>query len=199
MIEARGLTKMWTATAGLRPVSFTVEPGELVVVRGRSGSGKSTLLALLAGLCAPDAGEAVVAGASPGPATPWARVALVPQVLGLAIELTIRENITDAAAERSVTRLDGLLDRLDLRGFADRGIDQVSMGQQQRTAVARALVQVPSVLLVDEPTSYQDGDHAQATVAELRSAAADGCAVLVATHDEAVVAAAHRVLELHAV
>ena len=73
------------------------------------------------------------------------------------------------------------------------------MGQQQRTAVARALVQVPSVLLVDEPTSYQDGDHAQATVAELRSAAADGCAVLVATHDEAVVAAAHRVLELHAV
>ena len=126
-------------------------------------------------------------------------MALVPQVLGLAIELTIRENITDAAAERSVTRLDGLLDRLDLRGFADRGIDQVSMGQQQRTAVARALVQVPSVLLVDEPTSYQDGDHAQATVAELRSAAADGCAVLVATHDEAVVAAAHRVLELHAV
>ena len=60
MIEARELTKMWSATAGLRPVSFTVADGEFVVVRGRSGSGKSTLLALLGGLCPADGGSGVV-------------------------------------------------------------------------------------------------------------------------------------------
>lgn len=200
MIVARELTKMWSATAGLRPVSFTVEDGEFVVVRGRSGSGKSTLLALLGGLCPGDGGSSVVAGRAPAPAMPWVQVALVPQVLGMAIELSVRENITDAAAGAvDASRLDGLLDRLDLRGFADRRIDEVSMGQQQRAAVARALIQVPAVLLVDEPTSYQDGAHAQAVVDELRRAAGDGCAVLVATHDEIVVAAADRVLELQAV
>ncbi|MDO8364615.1 MAG: ATP-binding cassette domain-containing protein [Actinomycetota bacterium] len=198
-IEARDLAKMWSPTAGLRPVSFTVAAGEMVVVRGRSGSGKSTLLAVLAGLCAPDGGSATVAGGTPAPAMPWARVSLVPQVLGLAVELSIRENIADAATAPDGARLDGLLDRLDLRAFAGRAIDEVSMGQQQRAAVARALVQVPAALLVDEPTSYQDGRHAVAVIDELRRAAAEGCAVLVATHDEAVVAAAHRVLELQAV
>ena len=92
-IEAVELTKMWSPTAGLRPVSLTVAAGEMVVVRGRSGSGKSTLLALLAGLCRPDGGSARVAGAAPTGDTPWAKVALVPQVLGMAVELSIRENI----------------------------------------------------------------------------------------------------------
>ncbi len=199
MIEARELTKMWSPSAGLRTVSFTVAAGELVVVRGRSGSGKSTLLALLGGLCNADGGSSMVAGDAPRATTPWAQVATVPQVLGLAIELSIRENITDAAAgSLDRARLDGPLDRLALRGFADRCIDEVSMGQQQRAAVARALVQVPTVLLVDEPTSYQDGTHALAVVDEFRRAAAEGCAVLVATHDDAVVAAADRVLDLQA-
>ena len=89
-IEAVELTKMWSPTAGLRPVSLTVAAGEMVVVRGRSGSGKSTLLALLAGLCRPDGGSARVAGAAPTGDTPWAKVALVPQVLGMAVELSIR-------------------------------------------------------------------------------------------------------------
>jgi ABC-type lipoprotein export system ATPase subunit len=154
---------------------------------------------LLGGLCSADGGAAVVAGDAPRATMPWAQVAMVPQVLGLAIELSIRENITDAAAgSLDTARLDGLLDRLDLRGFADRCIDEVSMGQQQRSAVARELVQVLTVLLVDEPTSYQDGAHALAVIDEFRRAAADGCAVLVATHDDAVVAAADRVLDLQA-
>ncbi len=196
MIEIRQLTKMWSDTAGLLPISFTVQPGEMVVVRGRSGSGKSTLLAVLAGSCAADSGEATVAGGSPGSSRPWSQIALVPQVLGLAIELSVRENITDAAAVLDRDRLDGLLDRLDLRDFVDRRIDEISMGQQQRVAIARALAQVPAVVLADEPTSYQDSLHARAAIDELRRGASDGCAVLVATHDDAVVAAADRVLDL---
>ncbi|MCB0984410.1 MAG: ATP-binding cassette domain-containing protein [Ilumatobacteraceae bacterium] len=202
-IEAVELTKMWSPSAGLRPVTCTVEAGEMVVVRGRSGSGKSTLLALLAGLCAPDGGTVRVAGTVPGADMPWHRLALVPQVLGMAVELSILENIVDAAAGTpgglDEARLGGLLERLDVAPFARRGLGEVSMGQQQRAAVARALVQVPAVLLVDEPTSFQDGRHADDVVAELHRSAAEGAAVLVATHDPIVVAAADRVLDLLAV
>ena len=151
-------------------------------------------------LCRPDGGSARVAGAAPTGDTPWAKVALVPQVLGMAVELSIRENIVDAAAGRpDEARLAGLLERLDVAPFAGRRLGEVSMGQQQRAAVARALVQVPTVLLVDEPTSFQDGRHADGVVAELHRSAAAGAAVLVATHDPIVVAAADRVLDLQAV
>lgn len=194
-IVASELAKMWSADAGLRPVTFTVEPGELVVVRGRSGSGKSTLLALLAGLCSPDGGTVSVNGAVPTLDTPWAKVAFVPQALALAVELSVRENITDAAPHAS-DHLHAMMQRLDLHEFAERCIDEISMGQQQRTAVARACIVQPRVLLVDEPTSFQDGHHASAVIAELARLAADGTAVLVATHDEAVVHAADRTLEL---
>jgi putative ABC transport system ATP-binding protein len=195
-IRTTDLTKMWSAQAGLRPISLDVDPGELVVVRGRSGSGKSTLLALLAGLCAPDAGTLSVDGSVPSAALPWSQVAFVPQVLALAVELSVRENILDAAPAAPADDVHALMERLDLHEFADRCIDEISMGQQQRAALARACVARPKVLLIDEPTSFQDGHHAAAVIAELQRLAGDGAALLVATHDEAVSTAAHRVLEL---
>ncbi len=195
-IVAIDLTKMWSVEAGLRPVTFTVEAGELVVVRGRSGSGKSTLLALVAGLCAPDVGTITVEGVVPSVDMPWASVAFVPQALALAVELSVHENISDAAPLASDAHLHEMMERLDLHEFAHRFIDEISMGQQQRAAVARACGAQPHVLLVDEPTSFQDGHHAAAVISELTRLAGDGAAVLVATHDDAVVRAADRTLEL---
>ncbi|HQZ35578.1 MAG TPA: ATP-binding cassette domain-containing protein [Ilumatobacteraceae bacterium] len=195
-IVAVELTKMWSAQAGLRPITFTVESGELVVVRGRSGSGKSTLLALVAGLCVPDAGSLSVDGVVPSFDMPWTDVAFVPQALALAVELSVRENISDAAPLVSDAHLHEMMERLDLHEFAGRCIDEISMGQQQRAAVARACNASPRVLLVDEPTSFQDGHHATAVIAELARLAREGAAVLVATHDDAVVRAADRILEL---
>jgi ABC-type lipoprotein export system ATPase subunit len=196
-IVARGVSKMWTSTAGLRPVDLDVAPGELVVVRGRSGSGKSTLLAVLAGLCPPDGGLIEIDGTAPGPDEPWDRVALVPQVLALAVELTVRENVADAIiGRRAVVDVDMLLADLGLTTEAARAVDAISMGQQQRTALARAIAPAPTVLLADEPTSFQDGGHADAAVGALREAARRGAAVVVATHDPAVVSAADRVLDL---
>lgn len=193
-IVARGLSKMWTATAGLRPVDLDVAPGDLVVVRGRSGSGKSTLLAVLAGLCPPDAGMLTIDGRAPGMDEPWVRIALVPQVLALAVELTVRENVADAAPD--AVDVDAVLADLDLATEARRSVDAISMGQQQRTALARAIAANPAVLLADEPTSFQDGGHAETAVAALRRAAERGAAVVVATHDPIVVAAAGSVLDL---
>lgn len=201
-VVGRGVSKMWTPTAGLRPLDITVDRGEVVVVRGRSGSGKSTLLAVLSGLCPPDTGTVEVDGRPPGPTEPWHTIAMVPQVLALAVELSVRENVADAVPTGRVTgegaadRAAHLLDLLDLTSEADRAITEISMGQQQRTALARAIAPHPAFLLADEPTSFQDGAHAAAAIASLRHTADEGTAVLIATHDVAVVGAADRVIDL---
>jgi ABC-type lipoprotein export system ATPase subunit len=195
-IDLRRASRLWDGAAGLHPIDLSVEAGELVVVRGRSGSGKSTLLALVAGVCEPGSGSVVVLGGRPGLDTPWGDVAIVPQVLALSAELSIGENVSDCARGADGERVADLLRRLDVIELADRTISEVSMGQQQRTAVARAMVADPKVLLADEPTSYQDDAHTRVVVDALRHAAGGGSAVLVATHDDVVATAADRVIEL---
>ena len=196
LVEMRGASRLWDGVVGLHPFDLRVEPGELVVVKGRSGSGKSTLLALVAGLCAPDTGEVLVAGTQPRVDMPWSQLAIVPQVLALAAELSVRENITDSAPNSDHARIDELLALLDLVELARRTISEISMGQQQRVAVARAIAVVPDLLLADEPTSFQDGAHTSVVVAALRHATVGGAGVLVATHDPAMIDAADRVLEV---
>lgn len=195
-IELRRASRIWEGEAGLHPIDLTVEHGELVVLRGRSGSGKSTLLALVAGACTPDSGEVLVLGVAPRLDMPWSDLAIVPQVLALSAELSIAENVSDCARDVSKERVDAVLHRLDVLELARRTTSEVSMGQQQRTAVARAMVVEPRVLIADEPTSFQDGHHAIVVVEALRVAAAAGAGVLVATHDDAVAGAADRVIEL---
>ena len=196
LVELRGASRLWDGVVGLHPFDLRVESGELVVVRGRSGSGKSTLLALVAGLCAPDVGEVVVGGTRPQVNMPWSQLAIVPQVLALATELSVRENITDSAPKAAAAQIDELLVLLDLAELAQRTITEISMGQQQRVAVARAIAVTPDLLLADEPTSFQDYAHTSVVVEALRHAAAGGAGVLVATHDPAMIAAADRVLEV---
>lgn len=189
---------MWSSDAGLHPIDLDIAAGEFVVVRGRSGSGKSTLLAVLAGLCDVGTGAVRVLGERPRASMPWTQVAIVPQVLALAVELTIRENVVDGANAAHAAKADALLDALDLSELADRSIGEVSMGQQQRAAVARALLVDPALLLADEPTSFQDGAHTATVVANLRRAADTGTGVLAVTHDDVLSQAADRVIELSA-
>ena len=196
LVEMHGASRLRDGVVGLHPFDLRVERGELVVVRGRSGSGKSTLLALVAGLCVPDVGEVSVGGTRPRVNMPWSQLAIVPQVLALAAELSVRENITESAPKESAARIDELLELLDIADLAWRTITEISMGQQQRVAVARAIAVTPDLLLADEPTSFQDGAHTSVVVAALRHAAAGGAGVLVATHDPAMIAAADRVLEV---
>lgn len=196
LVEMRQASRLWDGKAGLHPIDLSVDPGEVVIVRGRSGSGKSTLLGLLAGVCRPDAGEVLVLGRRPESDMPWSDVALVPQVLALAAELSIRENITDCAPQVDTSTVDALLSLLDVLDLADRTILEVSMGQQQRAAIARAMIARPRLLLADEPTSFQDDGHTLVVVESLRRAAEAGSGVLVATHDHALGAAADRVVEL---
>jgi putative ABC transport system ATP-binding protein len=195
-VELRQASRLWDGEAGLHPIDLDVDSGQMVVVRGRSGSGKSTLLALVAGVCAPGTGRVLVLGQAPRLDMPWSQLALVPQVLALSTELSIEENITDGDQRPDAAAVRRSMEMLGVVELAGRTIGEVSMGQQQRVAVARAAVADPKVLLADEPTSFQDDAHAEVVVRALRSAADRGAAVLVATHDDWVADAADRVVEL---
>jgi putative ABC transport system ATP-binding protein len=184
------------------PVDLFLRRGRLTVLRGRSGSGKSTLLSILAGWSVPTAGRLErAAGTDP---SSWAGTAIVPQSLGLIPELTVRENVEAPIrlaggrleAPADAETLAALFRALSIEEFADRIPGELSIGQRQRVAIARALACPAAVVLVDEPTSHQDADHATAIVAALAKAAADGAAVLIATHDERVIGAADDVIDL---
>ena len=190
------------ATVALAPLDLDVQPGEVLVVHGRSGSGKTTLLAVLAGWLAPSAGAVDFGPSLAQQRRRWHRTATIPQSLALLEELSLAENVALPAVLldrpwREARRLArARLEATGLFGLDERRPGEVSLGQQQRAAVARALVLEPALVLADEPTAHLDGASADLVVGELRRAAAAGSAVVVATHDPLVVDAADRVVEL---
>jgi len=187
--------------AVLDGVDLRVDPGEVVALVGRSGSGKTTLFQVAAGFEPPDAGAVRWPSTVAGP-PPWTELAVVPQSLGLLDELTIEENVALpgrlAGGATDPTAVAAALADLGVAHLAARLPAEVSLGEQQRAAVARAVVASPLVLLADEPVSHQNDAFAGAVLAALTGAAGRGAAVLVASHDPAVVGVANRVLELHA-
>ncbi|MGY1809800.1 ABC transporter ATP-binding protein [Blastococcus sp. SYSU D00669] len=185
-------------------VDLGVAGGELVALVGPSGSGKSTLLALLCGWESADSGTLTYGGAladRPPATLGWPELALVPQALGLVPDLSLADNVLLPARLRGGTadateRAGQLLADFGIAHLADRYPHQASLGEQQRVAVARALLLRPAVLLADEPTAHQDRGHADALLDALTAQARDGSAVLVATHDEIAWARADRVLSM---
>lgn len=180
-------------------VDLDVEHGEIVALVGRSGSGKTTLLTLAAGLEAPDAGTVIVLdGALPPEARPWSDVAILPQSLGLLGELTALENITlpSRLSGAPPPPTEALLERLGIDHLAGRFPNEVSLGEQQRIALARAVVGGPSLLLADEPISHQNHAWAAVMMELVSDLAAAGTSCLLATHNDAAFAATDRVLEL---
>jgi putative ABC transport system ATP-binding protein len=197
-VTVDGLTRHFrrgseTITA-LDAVSLDLFAGQLTVAAGPSGSGKTTLLSILAGFESHDGGRVTRVGG-----LRWREVAFVPQALGLLDELTTRENIEIAAVLDGTpdpTGTDRLMERLEIAHLADRYPSQTSGGEQQRTAIARALRLQPPLLLADEPTGHQDRGRVDLVLQVLREHAYAGNTVLISSHDEAVIAAADRVLTL---
>lgn len=207
VLEAHGLAKSYRRgpeeVHALVSADLRVEPGEVVALVGPSGSGKTTLLAVLAGWEMPDRGGIAWAGAPiERPADlGWDQLAFVPQTLGLLDELTVRENVQlplrlDGSPDAGSDRVDALLDGFGLTSLADRRPSEGSLGEQQRAALARALVRSPRLLMADEPTGHQDVGWAQVVLDALTAAAAAGTSCLVATHHRAVATYADRVLAI---
>ena len=181
-------------------VSLALRAGELVGLVGRSGSGKTTLLNVIAGWEHADAGTIDRAGRD-GVIPGWDELAVVPQKLGLFDELTVRENLEYPA--RLSGRLgelgggvDELMDDLAIAHLAARYPKETSLGEQQRTAIARALVLSPTLVLADEPTGHQDAVSERRVLDALGRAAADGASCLIATHNVALTPRLDRVFEM---
>jgi len=222
VVTARGLVRTFGEGRSARRVldgaDLDVEAGEIVAVLGRSGSGKSTLLHVLGGLDRPEAGTVEVggervtgAGERRLSALRRRHVGFVFQFFHLLPELSGEANVLLAARVRgaepgALARGRALVDRLGLRDVAESFPHQLSGGEQQRFAIARALVNDPSVVLADEPTGNLDVEAGAGVLELLRELAGTGTrptspgstgrAVVLVTHEASAAAIADRVLRL---
>ena len=204
VLDANALSKSYRrgdeVVHALDDVTLTLRAGELVGLVGRSGSGKTTLLNVIAGWEHADAGTIERSGARS--ATPgWDELAVVPQKLGLFDELSVRENLEYPARlhgrlEELRGRVDELMEDLAIAHLAARYPKETSLGEQQRTAVARALVLSPTLVLADEPTGHQDAVSVRRVLEAFGRSAAEGGSCLIATHNVSLAPRLDRVLEM---
>jgi putative ABC transport system ATP-binding protein len=209
LVSGHGLVKSFRRgpeeVHALREVGFTLSGGELVALVGPSGSGKSTLLNVLCGWERPERGTLAWSGGLGGRRADsfgWGELSLVPQALGLLADLTLRENILLPA--RLVRRLTELAPRAEelmaafgVAHLAARYPRQASLGEQQRCAVARALLLGPALLLADEPTAHQDAGWTAVLFTAFRELTGGGSVCLIATHDPQTWEHADRILTMH--
>ncbi|MCH8044300.1 MAG: ABC transporter ATP-binding protein [Planctomycetes bacterium] len=213
MIQLENVSKVYESLGGpvraLDELSLSIDAGEFVAVRGPSGCGKSTLLTIVGGLNRPSSGRVVVdgrdLGAMSGEELSQFRaraIGFVFQLFHLLPYLNVLDNVLVAAgtngqgqAEAKATEL------LDQFGMSDRLTHhpaQLSAGERQRTAMARAMLHQPKLILADEPTGNLDPESADAVLDHLQAYQQSGGTVLLVTHDDRAAARASRTIPLRA-
>jgi len=212
IVTLQNVTKRYDGTTqpALDAIDLAIEPGRITAVMGPSGCGKSTLLNLVGGLDRPTHGEVVVDGTRVDRLSEAAaarfrrtRVGFVFQFFHLLDDLTVRDNVAVAAllggsrrseAERMA---DEMLDQLGLGAHRRKLPGVLSGGERQRLAIARAVVNRPTVLLADEPTGALDRRNGASALALLEDLNRRGQTILLVTHDEALAgSSAHRIVRL---
>lgn len=206
IVEAHGLVKRFGLSPALDGASFAAAAGEVIAIMGPSGSGKSTLLHCLAGVLVPDAGRVYFEGRRLDDRSSGERAAVRRTRLGfvfqfgqLVPELEARENVMLPLVLGGMRRraagieADAWLDRVGLRDLGHRLPGELSGGQGQRVAVARALIHRPAVVFADEPTGALDSLAGEAVMELLTESAREyGAALVLVTHDPRVAAYADR-------
>ena len=210
IIEVRNLEKTYrrgdgTPVPALRDVSFSINSGEFVTIRGKSGSGKSSLLNILGCLDTPTAGTYLLDGEDVSDYDDLRRSRVRSERLGFVFQsfnllprTTALENVEVPAlyGDHTIDRdkAMALLTRVGLGDRAEHFVSELSGGEQQRVAIARALMNDPPVILADEPTGNLDSAAGESVMALLTQLHQDGRTILIVTHDEATAAYAEREL-----
>jgi putative ABC transport system ATP-binding protein len=211
-LELHGVTKTYpspTAVTALADVSFTVSAGQTVAITGPSGSGKSTLLNLLGTLERPSTGAVLVGGTDTSRLPDRAlsalrawRIGFVFQQFHLLEHLTVLDNVASGllyrglSARRRRAVAAGALEAVGLAARSSHRPSQLSGGEQQRTAIARAVAGEPDIVLADEPTGNLDSSTGAEIVRLIAGLAGSRTAVLVITHDASVAAVMRREVRL---
>lgn len=214
LISACGLVRTYVSGPNridaIGGLDLEVDPGALVVIRGRSGSGKTTLLNMLGGLDRPTSGSVLLDGEDVTAmdeaelsSVRRTKVGFIFQAFGLIPILTAAENVElpmRLVKENPSTRRDRAASLLEMVGLGDRvnhRPDELSGGEQQRVAIARALANQPRLLLADEPTGQLDSRTGRVIIDLISGLVrTEGIAAIIATHDPAPLALADRVIEL---
>ncbi len=213
-LQLRDIHKRFSSPAGefeaLKGINLTFNEGEFTGIVGRSGSGKSTLLNLIAGIDHPSLGEVsvenrVLTGMNESELSTWRgrNVGIVFQFFQLMPTLTIRENLLLAmdfvnkipVKERHDRAMD-LLGAVDISQLANKRPKQLSGGEQQRAAIARALVNDPNIVIADEPTGNLDSETSASIISLFATLSNKGKTILVVTHDASFEESFDRVVRL---
>jgi putative ABC transport system ATP-binding protein len=212
MIRLDHITRTFNGPKGkviaLNNVSMSLAPGELLAVRGPSGCGKSTLLLTAAGLLKPDSGKVLYQERdNPYDLTPDNRSRLRAELIGFVFQqyhlipyLTVKENIITPSLIAGVDDPDALahelISKFGLEARIDHVPSQLSTGERQRTALARALFNNPKVIMADEPTGNLDDDNADIVLNHLKNYVNGGGSVLLVTHSARAADYATRILNM---
>jgi putative ABC transport system ATP-binding protein len=209
-VRLTDVSKKYNSHVVLSETNLEIKAGEFIVIIGRSGSGKSTLLNLIGGLDYPSSGDVQMLGRSLAGLTEEQRARIRCQSLGFVFQffnliptLTVAENIrlpmalNGASKKEAIARAGELLQELAMEGCGERFPEELSGGEQQRIAIARAIAHRPAIVLADEPTGNLDLDTARDVIELLdRSCRALGTTLIMATHSREVVGLADRVLTI---
>jgi len=212
LLEIRRVSKTYEAGSrtvrALEDVSFAVDRGQFVAIEGPSGCGKTTLLLISGGLLAPDQGEVILDGQKPYSMRADQRARFRGSCIGYVFQqfhlipyLSVLDNVLAPAIAAPTAdakeRARELIGRFGLEHRLQHVPSELSTGERQRTALARALLNRPKILLADEPTGNLDRENGEAVLGYLADFAKNGGAVLLVTHDTNAVKYAGHVLKIH--
>lgn len=210
MLKLHNLTKTFRSAqndvTAVKEAAFQIGPGEFVAVCGPSGCGKSTLLLMAGGLLEPTSGEVMLRGTNLYELEPNQRakfrsglIGFVFQELHLVPYLSVLNNVQAPSLANGVPARDRALNLIEEFGLTHRlshRPGKLSTGERQRTALARAMLNEPSVLLADEPTGNLDAENSGIVLKHMRQFADDGGSVLLVTHDPVAAEAADRTINI---
>lgn len=188
MIKVKNISHFYGKDKALENINLTIKKGEFVSIVGESGSGKSTLLSILSTLLNPSKGEVLFEDINSKEIKNidtfrQKNVGFVFQFHYLINYLTVSENIKLANENATKKEINALLEMLSIQDIANKYPSEISGGQRQRAAIARALVNNPKIIFADEPTGNLDSNNSQNVFDIFKQLSNEGTTIIVATHD----------------